>query len=90
MQRRGSARPCIVESRPRCGPITVRVWQEGQQLALEGRDTGIGIAPAELERIFDRVYEVDGWGSREYGGVGLSGEADEGSAFSGGLPLWEE
>jgi PAS domain S-box-containing protein len=40
-------------------------------LEFSVRDTGIGIAPEHLERIFNRFYQVDGADSREYGGTGL-------------------
>jgi PAS domain S-box-containing protein len=35
------------------------------------RDTGIGIPPDHLDKIFDRFYQVNGAVSREYGGTGL-------------------
>jgi len=56
---------------PEGGKITVRVWQENAGVMLEVRDTGIGIPADQLERIFDRFYQVDGSIRRRYGGVGL-------------------
>jgi PAS domain S-box-containing protein len=53
------------------GTITVRAWQEGKQVALEVQDSGIGIPAEQLERIFERFYQVDGSARRRYGGVGL-------------------
>jgi len=35
------------------------------------KDTGIGIAPKHLGKIFDRFYQVDSAVSREFGGTGL-------------------
>ncbi|MBW2464044.1 MAG: HAMP domain-containing histidine kinase [Deltaproteobacteria bacterium] len=34
-------------------------------------DTGMGIAPDQVERIFDAFYQVDGSSTREHGGAGL-------------------
>jgi signal transduction histidine kinase len=56
---------------PAGGTITVRVWQQGDQVALAVRDTGIGIPSDQLERVFERFYQVDGSTRRRYGGVGL-------------------
>jgi two-component system sensor histidine kinase/response regulator len=56
---------------PEGGTVAVRVWQEGTQVVLEVRDTGIGIPADQLERIFERFYQVDGSARRRYGGVGL-------------------
>jgi signal transduction histidine kinase len=56
---------------PEGGTVTVRVWQEDDVVALEVRDTGIGIPEGQFERIFERFYQVDGSVRRRYGGVGL-------------------
>lgn len=49
------------------GKVTVTV--DGKNRRLSVADTGIGIAPDQLERIFDRFYTVDT--SRSTGGYGL-------------------
>jgi len=43
----------------------------GERLALRVADTGIGIAPEHVTRIFDVFYQVDGSTTREFGGAGL-------------------
>ncbi len=55
------------------GTITVRARTtlEGDGVEISIEDTGIGIAPGNLERIFDEFHQVDGSSSRDYGGVGL-------------------
>jgi PAS domain S-box-containing protein len=35
------------------------------------KDTGIGISPEYIDKIFDRFYQVDGTVSRQFGGTGL-------------------
>ena len=43
----------------------------GERLVLKISDTGIGIPPEHLGRIFDVFFQVDGSTTREYGGSGL-------------------
>jgi len=38
---------------------------------LRVTDTGVGIPKSELDRIFDRFYQVDATSKRKYGGMGL-------------------
>ena len=56
---------------PAGGSITVLGKDLGTELRISVIDTGIGIPAEELERIFDRFYQVDSSASRSYRGTGL-------------------
>lgn len=56
---------------PAGGVITLQNQQEGAQVALQVSDTGVGIPSDQLERIFERFYQVNGSIWRRYGGIGL-------------------
>lgn len=43
---------------PKGGQVWVRAKQQGEYAQLEVRDTGIGIAPTEIPKVFDRFYRV--------------------------------
>lgn len=53
------------------GRVTVRYERRDGRHRITVEDTGEGIAPEHLERIFERFYRVDRARSREQGGTGL-------------------
>ncbi|HTP08287.1 MAG TPA: GAF domain-containing protein [Anaerolineae bacterium] len=56
---------------PEGGHISLSVNHQEDQVILVISDSGIGISPEHLEKIFQRFYQVDGSSKRRYGGVGL-------------------
>jgi two-component system phosphate regulon sensor histidine kinase PhoR len=53
------------------GKVELQVEEEKLYGKIIIRDTGIGIPPEDLERIFERFYRVDKMRSRSVGGTGL-------------------
>ncbi|MBN1667635.1 MAG: GAF domain-containing protein [Anaerolineales bacterium] len=56
---------------PDPGEIVIRVQATAEQVQVSIQDDGIGIAPDQLERIFDQFYQVEDHMTRRYGGLGL-------------------
>jgi len=60
-----------VKYTPEGGQVQVRARQEDGATRVDVCDTGIGIPPEHLPRIFERFYRVDKGRSRQLGGTGL-------------------
>ena len=56
---------------PAPGRVEASVARQGSMLAFQVRDTGVGIAPEQLSRIFERFYRVEKSRSRALGGSGI-------------------
>ncbi|MEG4840506.1 two-component system sensor histidine kinase RppB [Microcoleus sp. B9-D4] len=60
-----------IQYTPAGGKVTVILDCSHQEAVIQVQDTGIGIAAADLARIFDRFYRVNSDRSRHTGGSGL-------------------
>ncbi len=88
---------------PPGGQVAVLVNQDGNDIIFSIKDTGIGIPPKDLERIFERFYKADPSRSKRGTGLGLSisrhlveihngkiwaeSQPGEGSTFSFRIPI---
>jgi signal transduction histidine kinase len=60
-----------VKFTPAGGSVTVTIQETTSSYAIVVTDTGIGIDPEFLPRVFDRFQQEDGSVTREHGGLGL-------------------
>jgi signal transduction histidine kinase/response regulator RpfG family c-di-GMP phosphodiesterase len=56
---------------PPGGKVTITLEEEASAARIVVQDTGKGIPEDQLEKIFERFYQVDGSDTREHGGSGL-------------------
>jgi signal transduction histidine kinase len=56
---------------PEQGSITITAQSDDSRVIATIHDTGVGIPAAELERIFQRFYQVEDSLRRKHGGIGL-------------------
>ncbi len=83
------------------GTVTVRTYRSGDQVAVEIADSGLGIAPENLGRIFESGFTTKGTKSgmglglkicreiveRQGGAIEVESKLGEGSTFKVRLPL---
>jgi len=70
------------------GQIAIKVFQSGDNIIYLVKDTGVGISPDALPRIFERFYKADR--SRSGGGTGLGLSIARHLVESHGGKIWAE
>ena len=60
-----------IQYTPPGGEVVLSLARERGQALLQVRDSGVGITPADQQRIFDRFFRSDPSRSRRQGGTGL-------------------
>ncbi len=72
------------------GCIVLRAERDGAQVRLAVQDSGLGIAPEDLSRIFERFYRTDKSRRRQDGGSGLGLAIARSIIESHGGRIWAE
>ncbi len=79
-----------VKFTPHGGQVQVALCCRGDEVEMSVTDTGVGVPPQELERIFDRFYQVEDHMTRRHGGMGLGLAIAKGLVELHGGHVWAE
>jgi signal transduction histidine kinase len=75
---------------PNGGQINVVVEDVGSAIQVSVSDQGVGIPKDQLDRVFDRFYQVDGSARRRFAGIGLGLTIAKRIVEAHGGKIWAE
>jgi len=75
---------------PQGGRIIVSAEQHSGEVWVSVTDSGIGIPPDQLDRIFERFYQIEPHLTRHHGGMGLGLSIAKGMVELHGGRIWAE
>jgi K+-sensing histidine kinase KdpD len=75
---------------PPGGQITISARQKSGNVQVSIRDSGIGIAPDQLTKIFQEFYQVEPHNTRKFGGLGIGLTIAKGLIEIQGGRIWAE
>ena len=79
-----------VKFTPRGGSVTVTARRDAEKLKVAVRDTGVGIPPGDLNRIFEEFQQSRGYAERSVEGTGLGLTLSKRFVELHGGQLWAE
>lgn len=75
---------------PPGGQITISARQKSGNVQVSIQDSGIGIAPDQLTKIFQEFYQVEPHNTRKFGGLGIGLTIAKGLIETQGGRIWAE
>jgi signal transduction histidine kinase len=81
-----------IQYTPAGGTVRIRLWADGAHAHVVVSDTGVGMSPAERERVFEVSYRGRGAQALRAGGrgLGLTLSRELVEAMGGSISLWSE
>lgn len=75
---------------PSGGEITIAARQQRGNILVRITDSGIGLAPEQLTKVFQEFYQVEPHTTRRYGGLGIGLTIAKGLIETQGGRIWAE